>query len=314
MLNILIADGMEQASLDKLEKMNFNVVNKHYNENDLMYEIKKFNIIVVRSATKITKGIIDEACKTNNLKLIIRGGVGLDNIDVKYANKMGIMVKNTPNASSISVAELVLAHIFNMARFLYNSNTTMKNGEWNKKNYQGIEIDGKTLGIIGFGRIGKELGKKARALGMKVKFYDSRGPVLSNDEYIYCDLEELISTSDFISLHVPHNKKDKALIGKDEIEKMKDGVYIINCARGGVIDEESLIDGLNTKKIAGAAMDVFVDEPSPNVELCGNDKVSVTPHIGGSTKEAQRKIGEEINDIILDFCKRSKENDCLKTI
>lgn len=314
MLKILIADGMEENSLNELKNMNFNVVNKHYDKEDLIDEIKEFNVIVVRSATKITRDLIDEAVKTNNLKLIIRGGVGLDNIDVEYAISKGITVRNTPNASNISVAELVIGHIFNMARFLHNSNISMRNGEWNKKKYQGIEIDGKTLGIIGFGRIGKELAKKATALGMRIKFYDVMGPVINNEVCRYCDLEELLATSDFISLHVPHIKDTKALIGKEEIEKMKDGVYLINCARGGVIDEEALIEGLDSGKIGGAAMDVFVDEPTPNRVLCNHEKVSVTPHIGASTKEAQRKIGEEINDTILEFWKGREFNDCIETV
>ncbi|NLC65648.1 MAG: 3-phosphoglycerate dehydrogenase [Clostridium sp.] len=314
MLNILIADGMEKSSLEVLEKMNFNVVDHHYDKNDLMVEIKKYNIIVVRSATKITKDIIDEAVKDSNLKLIIRAGVGLDNIDVDYAKENGIIVRNTPNASSSSVAELVLAHIFNMARFLHNSNISMRKGEWNKKNYQGVEIEGKVLGIIGFGRIGKVLAEKASALGMQIKFYDPLGPGITSEDFRYCDLEELFKTSDFISLHIPHKRCDKAIIAKDEIEKMKDGVYLINCARGGVIDEEALLDALDAGTIAGAAIDVFMDEPCTNRRLCTHDKVSVTPHIGGSTKEAQRKIGEEINDIILEFYKGSKANDYIETI
>lgn len=309
MLDILIADGMEKASLNKLKEMDFNIVDKHFDEDELLLEIKNFNVIVVRSATKIGKNLIDAASETGKLKLIIRGGVGLDNIDTNYANKMGIRVRNTPNASSISVAELVLAHIFNMARFLYSSNTTMRKGLWNKKKFQGIEIDGKVLGIIGFGRIGKELGKRANALGMKVKFYDPLGENISKDDYEYCDLEEIITTSDFISLHIPHNKGDKPTINKSEIEKMKDGVYLINCARGGVIDEDALMKALDSGKIAGAAMDVFIDEPSPNIDLCTNERVSVTPHIGASTKEAQRKIGEEIIDIIGEFNKESMLHD-----
>lgn len=309
MLNILIADGMEKNSLKTLEKLNFNVVNQHYNKNDLMIEIKKYNIIVVRSMTKISKDIIDEATKTNNLKLIIRAGVGLDNIDVDYAVENGITVRNTPNASSSSVAELVLGHIFNMARFLHDSNISMRKGEWNKKNYQGIELEGKVLAIIGFGRIGKVLAEKASALGMRIKFYDTLGPSLSKGKYKYCDLDELFKTSDFISLHIPYEKYDKAIITKDEIEKMKDGVYLINCARGGVIDEDALLDGLDEGKIAGAAIDVFMNEPCINNRLCSHDRVSVTPHIGASTIEAQRKIGEEIVEIILDFYKGGKIND-----
>ena len=314
MLKILITDGMEKTSLEELKKMNFHVVEQHYNKEDLMKEIKKFHVLVVRSATKVTRDIIDEATKTNNLKLIVRGGVGLDNIDVEHARLKGITVRNTPNASNTSVAELVIGHILNMARFLHNSNITMRQGEWNKKKYQGVEIEGKTLGIIGFGRIGREVAKKANALGMKIKFYDVVGPIMNNQEYRYCDLDQLLSTSDFISLHVPYNKGERALIGKEEIQKMKDGAYLINCARGGVVDEEALIAALDSGKLAGAAMDVFMEEPTPNNILCNHDKVSVTPHIGASTKEAQRKIGEEINNIILEFWKGRGLNDRIETV
>lgn len=314
MIKILITDGMEKTSLQELKDMKFHVVEQYYEKDDLMKEIKKYNVIVVRSATKITKEIIDEALKTKNLKLIIRGGVGLDNIDVDYAESKGIIVKNTPNASTNSVAELVLGHIFNMARFLHNSNISMRKGEWNKKQYQGIEINGKTLGIIGFGRIGRELADKASTLGMKIKYYDELAPNIVNGEYKYCNMKELLETSDFISLHVPHNKGDKAIIGKEEINKMKDGVYLINCARGGVIDEEVLIDKLEAGKVAGAAMDVFIDEPRPNKILCNHDRVSITPHIGASTKEAQRKIGKEINEIIVKYWQDYEANDYVKSI
>lgn len=303
MLNILITDGMEKTNLEKLQSMNLHIVNQHYAKDELLAEIKKYNIIIVRSATKIDKDVIDATLADKNLKLIIRAGVGLDNIDVAYANKNGITVKNTPNASSTAVAELVLGHIFNMARFLHHSNITMRKGQWNKNQYQGIEISGKSLGIIGFGRIGKELAKKASALGMKINFYDLLDPNKYNAEYIYCNFDQLLATSDFISIHIPYNNKDKALIGKEEIIKMKDGAYLINCARGGVVDEEALLEALDAGKLAGAAIDVYTNEPKPNAKLCNHDKVSVTPHIGASTKEAQRKIGEEIQYIIEEFIK-----------
>ena len=227
----------------------------------------------------------------------------LDNIDVAYAEKNGIIVRNTPDASSAAVAELVLGHIFNMARFLHNSNITMRKGEWNKKQYQGIEISGKTLGIIGFGRIGKELANKANALGMNIIYYDSKEQKEYNSDYTYCEFDKLLELSDFISIHVPLDKNKKALIGKDEIAKMKDGAYLINCARGGVVDEDALLKGLDSNKLAGAAIDVYMNEPKPNVLLCNHENVSVTPHIGASTKEAQRKIGEEIINIVEEFIK-----------
>lgn len=314
MLDILITDGMEKTSLEELKRMNFTIVEKHYDKDALLKEIGKFHILVVRSATKVDKEIIDMASAGGKLKLIIRGGVGLDNIDVGYAKKKGIDVRNTPNASDTAVAELVIGHILNMARFLHNSNISMRKGQWNKKIYQGIEIEGKTLGIIGFGRIGRKLAKKANALGMKIRFYDIICPLINNQDYIHCDLDDLLASSDFISLHVPHNRGEKAVIGREEIQKMKDGAYLINCSRGGVVDEEALLEALNSNKLQGAAMDVFVNEPRPNKELINHDRVSVSPHIGASTREAQWKIGQEIKEIILDFLGRSGLNDQAKTI
>ena len=314
MLRILVADGMEKAALEKLKNMKFDVVEKHYDEEELKNEIKNFDVLVVRSATKVKKPIIDAAAETKRLKLIIRGGVGVDNIDVEYAKTKGIMVKNTPNASSASVAELVIGHIFTLARFIHNANVTMRQGKWNKKIYEGIEINGKTLGLIGFGRIGRETAKRAKALGMKVVFFDIAGPVMEHRGYKYCEMEQLLTLSDFISLHVPYNNGEKAVIGKDEIEEMKEGVYLINCARGGVIDEEALIEALDSGKLAGAAMDVFVEEPAKNNALCNHDKVSITPHIGASTIEAQERIGEEIVDIILDFMHGGEFNGIAQSI
>lgn len=314
MLRILVADGMEKNALEKLKNMKFDVVEKHYDEEELKNEIKNFDVLVVRSATKVKKPIIDAAAETKKLKLIIRGGVGVDNIDVEYAKAKGIMVKNTPNASSASVAELVIGHMFNMARFIHNANVTMRQGKWNKKSYQGIEIAGKTLGLIGFGRIGRETAKRAKALGMKVVFYDIAGPVVEHKGYKYCELDKLLAISDFISLHVPYNKGQKAVIGKEEIEKMKEGAYLINCARGGVIDEEALVEALDSGKLAGAAMDVFAEEPVRNNVLCNHDKVSLTPHIGASTIEAQARIGEEIVDIVLDFVHGGEFNGIAQSI
>jgi len=313
MVRILVADGMDKKYLEKLKDMGFSIVVKHYEHQELMEKIKEFDILVVRSATKVRKPVIDAACQTGRLKLIIRGGVGLDNIDVEYAKARGIIVKNTPDASSSSVAELVIGHMLNLARFIHNSNITMRQGQWNKKAYEGIEICGKTLGIIGFGRIGRETAKKALALGMKVVYTDIIGEIKEFKEYEYLSLDELLAVSDFISLHVPYNG-GKPLIGREEIAKMKDGAYLINCARGGVVDEDALLEALDSGKLAGAALDVYVDEPAVNCALCNHDKVSCTPHIGASTVEAQERIGKEIVDIILDFVERSDLNGCTQSI
>lgn len=298
MIKILVNDGMEKEAIGKLKKLGFEVIDKHYDLEELKEKIKEVDVIVIRSATKIRKEIIDEAVKTKKLKLIVRGGVGLDNIDVAYANKNNIKVKNTPNASSVSVAELTIAHMFALSRFVYLSNLTMREGKWEKKKYKGIELAGKTLGLIGFGRIAKEVAKRAEVLGMKVIYTDKLGEAKGYKNYKYYNLEEVLKRADFVSLHIPFCKEEGATIGEKELEIMKKEAYIINCARGGVIDEKSLLKALNEEKIAGAALDVFENEPNPNEELVNNPKVSVTPHIGGATKEAQERIGEEIINII----------------
>jgi len=301
MLRILISDGMENEAVNKLKAMNLDVVERHYGMDELMEEIKNFDVLIVRSNTKVKKDVIDAACTAGKLKLIIRGGVGLDNIDVAYAKANGIQVRNTPNASSASVAELVIGQMFNLARFIHNSNITMRQGQWNKKAYEGIEIFNKTLGVIGFGRIGRETANKASALGMNIVYTDVIGEV-DNLKYKYLPMDELLKASDFVSVHIPYSG-DNAVIGKREIEMMKDGAYIINCARGGVVDEEALLEALDNNKLAGAAIDVFVQEPAKNSPLVKHDKVSCTPHIGASTQEAQARIGDEIVEIIFNYMK-----------
>ncbi|MBR0576810.1 D-2-hydroxyacid dehydrogenase [Proteiniclasticum sp. BAD-10] len=301
MKRILAADGMEQSAIARLTQAGFEVVDAHYELPELSEKIKEFDVIVVRSATKVREPLIDEAVKGGRLKLIIRGGVGVDNIDVKYAEEKGIRVRNTPNASSASVAELAIGHMFNIARFIHSANVTMRQGQWNKKHYNGIELSGKTLGLIGFGRIAKEVAKRAAALGMTVIYTNRSGPHPENEPYTYVTLEELFQKADFISLHMPKLADRPHLIGKEEIEKMKDGVYLINTARGGLIDEEALCDALDSGKVSAAAIDVFKEEPTKNERLYTHDKISMTPHIGASTDEAQERIGEEIVNIILEF-------------
>ncbi len=295
-MRILANDGLDTKAIEIFKDNNFEIDTNHYDIEDLKKVISDFDVLIVRSATKVKKDLIDTA-KGSKLKLIIRAGVGLDNIDVEYATSNDIAVKNTPNSSSNSVAELVLGHMFALARHLAIANVTMRDGQWNKNKYSGIELSGKTLGIIGFGRIGKALAGKASALGMNIVYYDkSRN---ENNLYTYMSLNELLVKADFISVHV--SATDKPLIGKDEIDMMKDGVIIINTARGGVIDEEALLNGLNGNKLGGAGIDVFKEEPSKNMDLINHPKVSVTPHIGAATFEAQERIGEEVVEIVLDF-------------
>ncbi|MGL5354687.1 MAG: D-2-hydroxyacid dehydrogenase [Clostridium sp.] len=301
MYRVLTSDGLEQGAVDKLVEAGIEVVNEFYPKEILGEKLKEFDAVVVRSATKITADVLDVAAE-GKLKLVIRAGVGIDNIDIIHAHKKEITVKNTPNASSDSVAELALAHMFAVARFLGTSNYTMRNGEWNKKIYEGTELGGKTLGIVGMGRIGRSLAKKAEALGMKVVYTDLFGKQedLAND---FLDLEEVLKTSDFLSLHVPYDKNVGSLIGKKELDLMKTGVYIVNCARGKVVDEESLLEALESGKVAGAGIDVFEQEPNPNETLVNHPRVSVTPHIGASTREAQDRIGQEVVATIKEFFK-----------
>lgn len=312
MIRILTNDGLQQGAVDKLVSMGFEVVNTHYDKGVLGETLKEFDVLVIRSATKVTADILD-AEEGGKLKLIIRAGVGIDNIDVNYATEKGIVVKNTPNASSDSVAELVIGHMFAITRFLGASNYTMRNGQWNKKKYEGIELGGKTLGIIGMGRIGRSLATKATALGMNVVYNDMFGKQ-DNISYDFLEFNELLNKSDFISLHVPYDKNKGSVISAKEIKEMKDGVYLINCARGKVVDEKALLDALNTGKIAGAGIDVFEEEPTKNEELVNHPNVSVTPHIGAATKEAQNRIGEEVVTTIVNYFESEFSPITAKTI
>lgn len=299
MIKVLTNDGLEQASIEALKALGAEVVNEHIEQAVLGEKLKDFDAIVIRSATKLTADVF-EAEKGGNLKLAIRAGVGIDNIDIPAGEGVGVTVRNTPAASSDSVAELALAHMFALARYVAIANVTMRNGEWNKKKYQGTEIAGKTLGIIGMGRIGQSLAKKATALGMKVVYTDLFG---KNDKlaYEFLSLEDVLKTSDFVSLHVPYDKKAGSLIGKKELELMKNTAYLIDCARGKVVEEAALLEALDNGVIAGAGLDVFEEEPTKNTTLVNHPKVSVTPHIGAATDEAQTRIGEEVVSIIKEF-------------
>lgn len=295
MLRILLNDGLDKKAISNLEFLGFDVDTNHYDIEDLKEKIKKIDCIVIRSATKIRRELIDEAIKGGNLKLIIRGGVGVDNIDVQYAEQNGIKVRNTPNASSSSVAEIILAHMFSLARFLNQSNITMKAGLWKKKDYVGVELEGKTLGIIGMGRIGSELAKKCTALGMKIIYFDLMDIKNIDNNYRKVEFDELLRESDFISINISGTK---SIIGSEELKKVKKGAFIINTSRGKALDEEAIITSLNDGTLGGVGLDVFLEEPSKNLELINHPKVSLTPHIGASTKEAQMKIGEEVINII----------------
>ncbi len=300
MAKILVADGMDKTAADSLKQMGHILTEEHFEADELKSQIKNHDAVIVRSATKITKDIIDAALETKQLKLVVRAGVGVDNIDVNYAMENGIKVSNTPSASSAAVAELAIGHMFALARYLHIANVTMREGQWNKKQYKGIELSGKTLGLIGFGRIAREVAKRAMALGMKVIYTDIMGAMDGFPECVFVSLDELLKQSDFISLHVPFDKSKGALLGKNEFNVMKDGSYLVNCARGGVVDEEAMLDALDAGKLAGAAIDVFTEEPTKNQRLYTHPKVSLTPHVGASTAEAQKRIGDEIVSIVKD--------------
>jgi len=298
-MRILVTDGMDKTAMAELKAQGHEVVEQFYESEELGKALRDFDVVVVRSKTKVRAPHIDEA-KGSNLKLIIRGGVGVDNIDVKYAEENGIMVRNTPNASSQSVAECALAHMFACARFISIAGAAMRNDIWDKKAYsKGIELQGKTLGIIGFGRIGAHLGVMAKAIGMNVVATRS-SRTSGTDEATgipYVTLDELLEKSDFISLHAPA-LPGGPLVNADTIAKMKDGVCIINTSRGGNVDEKALLEALNSGKVRAAGLDVWAEEPSKNHDLYSHPMVSCTPHIGAQTVEAQKRIGAEILEII----------------
>ena len=312
MIRILANDGIDPIGKKLLEDAGFVVDTETVPQDKLIEALQNYDGLTVRSATKVRKDVID-ACP--NLKLIGRGGVGMDNIDVEYAREKGIAVVNTPAASSLSVAELVFAHLFTGVRFLQDANRKMPaegNTQFNnlKKAYaKGIELKGKTLGVIGFGRIGRETAKVALRLGMNVLAYDLyphtgsltldfAGGVSVDIPVVTVSLEEVISSSDFITLHTPF--AERPILAAAEFDKMKPGVGIVNCSRGGIINEQDLIDALDSGKVSFAGLDVYDNEPTPLAALLHHPKISLTPHIGAATNEAQERIGTELASLIID--------------
>jgi len=297
-MRILVSDGIAPEGVKIMEKAGHTVVLKKYSPEELIENIKNFDVIMVRSATKVPKEVID----AGNLKAIARGGVGLDNIDTVYASEKNIPVLNTPGASSISVAELTIAHIMGIGRFLHRSKAEMMAGNWPKKDFaKGMEVTGKTLGIIGFGNIGQEVAKRAKGLMMDVLVYDHKDNNYGL-EVEMLSFDELIKKSDYISLHIPFNKSKGCVFSDAEFGKMKDGVVIINCARGGTIDEKALLTALNSGKVSNAAIDVYETEPAGQAQmaLINHQNVSVTPHIGAATMEAQLRVSTEIASKVVD--------------
>jgi D-3-phosphoglycerate dehydrogenase len=316
MIKILANDGIDPIGKKMLEDAGFEVDTNNIPQDELPVKLQAYDAITVRSATKVRKALID-ACP--NLKLIGRGGVGVDNIDVDYAKEKGIGVYNTPASSSLSVAELVFGQLFGCVRFLPDSNRKMPvegNTKFNdlKKAYaKGIELRGKTLGIVGFGRIGREVAKIAIGVGMDVLAYDLYpfnpelelvlgGGIAVSAKVTVASLEEVIAQSDFITLHTPF--VDRALFGAAELAQTKKGVGLVNISRGGLIDELALIDALNSGQVSFAALDVFDNEPTPREEILKHPKISLTPHIGAATDEAQERIGVELASLIIGHFKK----------
>lgn len=317
-MKVLANDGISKSGADLLEKNGHEIIQVGVAQEQLANYINTHQIdaLLVRSATKVRKDLID-TCPS--LKLIGRGGVGMDNIDVEYAESKGIKVINTPAASSESVAELVIAHLLSGARQLNKANREMplegdvKFNALKKAYAKGIELNGKTLGIIGIGRIGQALAKKAIGLGMKVVVYDEfikdvtvqlsfyDGQSLSF-QLTSVSKDELLKEADFISLHVPAQKD--YILGKNEFEKMKNTAAIVNTARGGVVDEDALLNALENKQLSFAALDVFENEPTPPIKLLMCQDLSLSPHIGGATMEAQDRIGTELAEQIIDFASK----------
>ena len=298
-MKILICDKTEKEYIEQMRAAGLTVdVRDDITPEELMTVLPAYDGMVVRSRTKVRQPLID-VCP--NLKVIVRGGAGLDTIDHEYARSKGITVLNTPHANSASVAELAIGYMFMLARSLYKATVTMKAEKWEKKAFEGVELGGKTLGLIGYGKIGHITATLALALGMKVLAYDPY--VTSANGVKLVTLDELLTESDYISLHTPKTKETTNLIGAEQFARMKDGVRIINCARGGIIEENALYEALTSGKVAGAALDVFIEEPPTDWKLLKLDNVIASPHIGAATKEAQGRVGAEVAQKLIEFAR-----------
>ena len=301
-IRILVTDGMDASAMETLRNDGFEIVEKFYEPAELGTALRDFDCVIIRSATKIKEPQIDEA-KGSRLKLIIRAGVGEDNIAVSYAQANGIAVKNTPNSSSNAVAELAIAHLFSCARYISLAGHTMREHLWEKKAYsKGFELEGKTMGVIGYGRIGRLVGKKAQGLGMNVLsvVHRNKPEGCECETMHFVSMNELLAQSDIITVCAP-GAAEGPIISAEAIAKMKDGVVIINVSRGSNVDEAALLDALNSGKVKAAGIDVWMSEKEPNWALAEHPAVSCTPHVGAGTKEAQKKIGKELISVVKEF-------------
>jgi D-3-phosphoglycerate dehydrogenase len=299
-MKVLICDKTENEYIEQMRAAGLTVdVQDTITPEDLFKVLPAYDGMVVRSRTKVRKDLID-VCP--NLKVIVRGGAGLDTIDHEYAKSKGITVMNTPLANSASVAELTIGFMLMLARSLYFATATMKAEKWEKKAFNGDELGGKTLGLVGVGNIGKEVAKRATAMGMTVVAYDPFVKELAGVKLV--TLDELLAQSDYISLHLPKTKESANMLSTEQFNKMKKGVRIINCARGGIIDDNAFYEALTSGKVAGAAVDVYPEEPPTDWRIVKLDNVIAAPHIGASTKEAQGRVGAEVADKLIAFAKK----------
>ena len=299
-MKVLICDKTEKEYIEQMRAAGLTVdVRDDITPEELMTVLPNYEGMVVRSRTKVRQPLID-VCP--NLKVIVRGGAGLDTIDHEYAKTKGIAVMNTPLANSASVAELAIGYMLMMARSLYQATASMKADKWDKKNFNGDEIGGKTLGLIGVGNIGKEVAKRASVMGMTVVAYDPYVKEIAGIKLV--TLDELLAQADYISLHLPKTKESTNMIGSEQFAKMKNGVRIVNCARGGIVSEDALYEALTSGKVAGAALDVFNEEPPVDWKLVKLDNVIASPHIGAATKEAQGRVGAEVAEKLIAFAKK----------
>ncbi len=297
-MKVLVSDEISHQGLDKLREKVMVDVHTGLTPEELIQEIAGYDALIVRSSTKVTRSVLEAGKK---LKVVGRAGVGVDNIDVEAATEKGIVVLNAPEGNIISAAEHAIAMMTSLARNIPSASCSLKSGEWKRSTYTGVELNKKTLGVVGIGRIGSEVSKRAKALGMEIIAYD---PYISA-EYaakagiILATLEEVLKTADFLTVHTPLTKKTHHIIGADELAMMKDGARLINCARGGLVDEKALYDALNSGKIAGAALDVFEKEPALDNPLFALENVIVTPHLGASTEEAQVNVAIQVAEQVV---------------
>ena len=308
-MKVLICDKTEASALEAMRAAGIDVDNRpEITPEELLRDAAQYDGMVVRSRTRITKEVIDAA---TNLKIVVRGGVGLDNIEVKYAESKGVAVRNTPKASADSVAELTIGYLLALARKIPQASASMAQGQWKKKVLEGTEIAGKTLGLIGLGNIGQAVARRANALGMDVIFYRRTPTTVPYARQV--SLDEVLARSDYISLHVPKTSETANILNAGAFAKMKDGVYVVNCGRGGTVDEDALYDALVSGKVAGAALDVFMDEKvnpgNPKLfelkDKNGFNLVIGSPHVGASTVEGQGRVGAEVAEILTDFYRKN---------